>query len=242
MVGGAGDVVILHDAAVRAITRDAAHVIGVRCRAGEGHGDASVAHNRVGVLIRNAHMGTAIRTGLDQIVGVHRIVKGRIFCIIAVDVGSMSSDTSTFESSKQADCFDFRFTELFHHDFLYLNTIHIADADEINTYLIQMEMLQAVRLIEAEDLLPQSIENADIAFFSKFDVEAATGWVGINGVGFWCNYLFNFGDKAGAWESDVVNPGAVAARLSIVVLDVEPFEHMTSGFEIKLCKGPVILA
>ena len=91
-------------------------------------------------------------------------------------------------------------------------------------------------------MLPQGIENADIAIFCKFDVEAAAGWVGINGVGFWCNYLFNLGDITGAWEGDVVNPGAVAARLSIVVLDVEPFEHMTSGFEIKLSKGPVILA
>lgn len=37
------------------------------------------------------------RTDLNQVVGIHRIIKGRIFCIIAVDVGSMRSDTSVFE-------------------------------------------------------------------------------------------------------------------------------------------------
>lgn len=37
---------------------------------------------------------------------------------------------------------------LFHQDFLHLNSIPITDANEINARCIQMEMLQAIHLIE----------------------------------------------------------------------------------------------
>ena len=105
-----------------------------------------------------------------------------------------------------------------------------------------MEVLQAVHLIEAEDLLPQGIENADIAFFSQFDVEATAGRVRIDGVGLWLHSLFYIGDDAGAWEGDVINPYAVVASLSAQVLVINPFEHMATRFKLETHIGPVVFA
>ena len=51
---------------------------------------------------------------------------------------------------------------LFYDNFLHFNTILIADKDKVNTYLAQLEMQQAVHLVETEDLLSHGIEHADL--------------------------------------------------------------------------------
>lgn len=72
---------------------------------------------------------------------------------------------------------------LFYHHFLHFNAIGIADADEINARGIQMQVLQTVRLIEVEDLLPHGIEHADLRGLAQFNGEVSVGGVGIEGEG-----------------------------------------------------------
>ena len=62
---------------------------------------------------------------------------------------------------------------LFDHHFLHFNAIPVADADEINASLVQVEMLQAVHFAETEDILSHQVEHADLRGLAQFHGEIA---------------------------------------------------------------------
>ena len=72
---------------------------------------------------------------------------------------------------------------LLDHHFLYFNTIGIADADEIHARGIQMEALQAARLVEVEDLLPHGIVHADLRGLAQRNAEVTICGVGVDADG-----------------------------------------------------------
>ena len=64
-------------------------------------------------------------------------------------------------------------TGLLHHHFLHFNAVPVADADEINARLVQVEMLQTVHFAETEDILSHQVEHADLRGLAQFHGEIA---------------------------------------------------------------------
>ena len=87
------------------------------------------------------------------------------------------------EYFKRADLFLAYWVSLFDHHLLHFMAIGIANADEINARGFQMQVLQTVRLIEVEDLLPHGIVHADLRGLAQRNGEVAICGVGVDADG-----------------------------------------------------------
>ena len=84
--------------------------------------------------------------------------------------------------SSGLNCF-WNWTVLFYDHLLHLNAIGMAHPDEINARRIQMEMLQAVHIVEVEYLLPHQVKHADLRRLAQGEGEIAVRGVGVDGEG-----------------------------------------------------------
>ena len=105
-----------------------------------------------------------------------------------------------------------------------------------------MDLLVARHFVELHHLLSQHVVNADVAFFSQFDGEAARGGIRIECCGFLFRHFFHTCDEAGTWEADVIHPDAIFTCTAVSVLVVEPDESMASSGEFVAGVGPVVFA